>query len=422
MPTDRSAVSGTSGLMPVATALARLLDGLAPTTSSTIPLVEAAGRCLATDLQAVVSLPADDLSAMDGYAVRRSECAPGAPLVRIGESAAGHPFSGTVQSGQAVRIFTGAIVPDGADAILLQEDADASGEEDGATVIPRDTVGDRQFIRQAGMDVTAGDIILKAGTRLSARAIALAISAGHVDACVWDQPRIGILSTGDELAAPGTPLQRGQIYSSNAAYLSQFVMLSGGIPVDLGTAADRPGAVLDHIRNAAAPLNLVVTTGGASVGTYDHIASDLAGTENDTGDAQMDFWKIAMRPGKPLIHGHVYNIPLLGLPGNPVSSAVCAMVFLRPALAKLSGHDDQPVTIAARLLGNLPENDKRQDYLRATLTHDENGMPEARPFPRQDSSMIGVFAAANALVVRPPFDAPLHDGDIVQVMPLDPRL
>jgi molybdopterin molybdotransferase len=136
----------------------------------------------------------------------------------------------------------------------------------------------------------------------------------------------------------------------------------------------------------------------------------------------MDFWKIAMRPGKPLIHGHVDNIPLLGLPGNPVSSAVCAMVFLRPALAKLSGHDDQPVTIAARLLGNLPENDKRQDYLRATLTHDENGMPEVRPFPRQDSSMIGVFAAANALVVRPPFDAPLHDGDMVQVMPLDPRL
>jgi molybdopterin molybdotransferase len=136
----------------------------------------------------------------------------------------------------------------------------------------------------------------------------------------------------------------------------------------------------------------------------------------------MDFWKIAMRPGKPLIHGHVDNIPLLGLPGNPASSAVCAMVFLRPALAKLSGHDDQPVTIAARLLGNLPENDKRQDYLRATLTHDENGMPEVRPFLRQDSSMIGVFAAANALVVRPAFDAPLHDGDMVQVMPLDPRL
>ena len=424
-----SAKSGTSGLMPVATALARLLDGLTPTTSSTVPLTEAAGRILATDLQAAVSLPPDDLSAMDGYAVRRSDCAPGAPLVRIGESAAGHPFSGAIQSGQTVRIFTGAIVPDGADAILLQEDADASGEEDGATVTPRETVGERQFIRPAGMDVSAGDIILKVGTRLSARAIALAISAGHTTACVWDRPRIGILSTGDELAVPGTPLQRGQIYSSNAAYLSQFVMLSGGIPVDLGTAADRPGAVLDHIRKADSPLDLIVTTGGASVGTHDHIAADLAGeitsaadNNGNDGDARMDFWKIAMRPGKPLIHGYVDKIPLLGLPGNPVSSAVCAMVFLRPALAKLSGHDDQPVTIAARLLGNLPKNDKRQDYLRATLTYDENGMAEIRPFPRQDSSMIGVFAAANALVVRPPFDASLHEGDMVQAMPLDPRL
>ena len=415
--------------MPVATALARLLGGLTPTTSSTVPLTEAAGRILATDLQAAVSLPPDDLSAMDGYAVRRSDCAPGAPLVRIGESAAGHPFSGAIQSGQTVRIFTGAIVPDGADAILLQEDADASGEEEGATVTPRETVGERQFIRPAGMDVSAGDIILKVGTRLSARAIALAISAGHTTACVWDRPRIGILSTGDELAVPGTPLQRGQIYSSNAAYLSQFVMLSGGIPVDLGTAADRPGAVLDHIRKADSPLDLIVTTGGASVGTHDHIAADLAGEITDTadnngndGDARMDFWKIAMRPGKPLIHGRIDGIPLLGLPGNPVSSAVCANVFLRPAIARLSGGDHTPQMISARLSLDLKANDRRQDYLRATLAYDEQGQPVVTPARKQDSSMISVYAGANALVVRPPHDAPRQAGDMVMVMPLDPLL
>ena len=416
MPRDRVADSASS-LLSVETALARILDGLAPLTARHVALAQANGRTLASDLVAQVSLPAHDLSAMDGYAVRAADCVPGTPLTRIGESAAGHPFEGDIGQGQTVRIFTGAVVPAGADAILLQEDADATAEIDGATVMPRETVASGTYIRPAGLDVTEGKVILKAGTWLSARAIALAVSAGHVSAEVWDQPRIGILSTGDELASPGTPLKPGQIYSSNAVYLASFVAQCGGIAVDLGTAADQPGAVLAHVRAASQPLQLIVTTGGASVGTHDHIAGDLS----DSG-AAMDFWKIAMRPGKPLIHGQIDGIPLLGLPGNPVSSAVCALIFLRPALACLAGHDYEHSMTSAVLTTDLPENDRRQDYLRSVLGHDEYGNAIVTPTARQDSSMIGVFAAANALVVRPPFDPSRAAGDVVKVIRLNPRL
>ena len=416
MPRDPAAKAD-APLLPVETALGRILQGLGPQAAAAVPLADASGRILADDIAATVSLPAHDLSAMDGFAVRSADCQPSAPLTRIGESAAGHPFAGRLAAREAVRIFTGAVIPEGADAILLQEDAEASAEADGASVVPHAPVPAGTYIRKAGMDVAAGDVILKTGSMMSARAIALAISAGHVSARVWDQPRIGILSTGDELASPGTPLKPGQIYSSNAIYLASFVAQCGGIPVDLGIAADTPGAVLTHVRASTDRLDMIVTTGGASVGTHDHIASDLA-----DGSAVLDFWKIAMRPGKPLIYGHIDDIPLLGLPGNPVSSAVCATIFLRPALARLAGHSYETPVTTASLTCDLPENDRRQDYLRAVLSHDSDGQASVTPARRQDSSMIAVFAAANALVVRPPFDPPRRPGDPMQVIPLDPRL
>ena len=417
MPNRQGAGTGTP-LLAVDEARERIIEGLAPMTSEILPLSDTMGRVLASDVSARLSLPPAAVSAMDGYAVRGGDCsAVGTTLRRIGESAAGRPWDGSVEAGTAVRIFTGAVVPQGADTIVLQEDVTAESEDDGARVTISELPKHGQFIRPAGLDVSKGDLILRAGTVMSARLIALAVSAGHSEISVWRRPHVGILSTGDELVRPGEVPGAGQIISSNATYLSAFVEACGGIPVDLGIARDRPGEMLACVRAAPAHLDLVITTGGASVGTHDHIVSDLnsAGTE-------LGFWKIAMRPGKPLIHGKIDDIPLLGLPGNPVSSAVCANIFLRPAVARLSGTDHEPQMIEARLGIDLAENDRRQDYLRSVLAYDGNGRPVVTPAKKQDSSMISVYAGANALVVRPPFDPPKTAGDTVMVMPLDPLL
>ena len=409
---------GPPPLLPVADALARILQGLAPSQAESCALPDVRGRVLASNIAARLSLPPAAVSAMDGYAVRAADCmAAGAALKRVGESAAGKPWAGIMMTGEAVRIFTGAVVPDGADTILLQEDVSASSETDSAIITVNEVPREGQFIRPAGLDVTAGDTILAAGTMMSARLIALAISTGHAKVSVWRRPHVGILSTGDELVAPGGTPGPGQIISSNATYLSSFAAACGAVPVNLGIARDRPGEMLACVRAATVPLDFVVTSGGASVGTHDHIADDLSANGTELG-----FWKIAMRPGKPLIHGRIDDIPLLGLPGNPVSSAVCANVFLRPAIARLSGGDHAPQMVSARLSLDLKANDRRQDYLRATVAYDEEGQPVVTPAQKQDSSMISVYAGANALLVRPPHDAPRQAGDMVMVMPLDPLL
>ena len=409
---------GGQGLLPVAEARARILAGLSPGQAETCHLAESMGRVLASDVAARLSLPVEPVSAMDGYAARAADCSSvGTTLTRIGESAAGRPWTGTLGAGQAVRIFTGAVIPDGADCIILQEDVDASAEEDGASVIIGEVPQEGRFIRPAGLDVKAGDVIIAAGTVMSARLIALATSAGHTHVSLWPCPHVGVLSTGDELVIPGETPGRGQIISSNATYLSAFVRACGGVPVNLGIARDRPGAMLEQVRSAPLPLDLIVTTGGASVGVHDHVVDDLSSSGTELG-----FWKIAMRPGKPLIHGQIDGIPLLGLPGNPVSSAVCANIFLRPAIARLSGGSYEPELVTARLGCDLPENDRRQDYLRSTLAVDADGNMAVEPARKQDSSMIGIYAHANALIVRPPFDPPKSAGDAVMVMRLDPLL
>ena len=409
---------GGPGLLAVAEARERILAGLSPGQAETCHLSESMGRVLASDVAARLSLPAEPVSAMDGYAAHVADCRSGCTtLTRIGESAAGRPWAGTLGAGQTVRIFTGAVIPDGADCIILQEDVDASAEEDGASVIIREVPREGRFIRPAGLDVTAGDIILAAGTVMSARLIALATSAGHTHVSLWPRPHVGVLSTGDELVIPGETPRRGQIISSNATYLSAFVRACGGVPVNLGIARDRPGAMLEQVRSALLPLDLIVTTGGASVGVHDHVVDDLSSSGTELG-----FWKIAMRPGKPLIHGQIDGIPLLGLPGNPVSSAVCTNIFLRPAIARLSGGSYEPELVTARLGCDLPENDQRQDYLRSTLAVDADGNMAVEPAKKQDSSMIGIYAHANALIVRPPFDPPKSAGDAVMVIRLDPLL
>jgi len=405
-------------LLPVDEALSRILAGLTPGDVETCALAESTGRVVACDVASRLSLPPESVSAMDGYAVRAEDCQKaGVCLTRIGESAAGRPWEGQLGAGDAVRIFTGAVLPAGSDCVVLQEDVIAYTEDDGAVITLKEAPRAGQFIRPAGLDVTAGDLILPAGAVMSARLIALATSAGHTEISVWPRPRVGVLSTGDELVLPGETPARGQIISSNATYLSAFIRACGGIPVDLGIARDRAGAMLEQVRAAPMPLDMVVTTGGASVGTHDHIVSDLSSAGTELG-----FWKIAMRPGKPLLHGRIDGIPVLGLPGNPVSSAVCANIFLRPAIARLSGTRHDPQLVAARLETDLQENDRRQDYLRANLSHDEAGAPWVTAAGKQDSSMISVFANANALIIRPPFDPEKSIGDAVMVMPLDPLM
>ena len=433
-------------LLPVDQALARILEGLPRTAIEHLPLERAHGRILAAPLASRLTLPEQDVSAMDGYAVNAADCHAlisadnseqgQITLTRIGESAAGHPWAGRLGSGEAVRIFTGAVVPDGADTIILQEDVTASAEQDGASIILTEAPITGRFIRTAGLDVKAGTQILPAGTPLSARALALALSTGHAEATFYARPRVGILSTGDELVSPGETPGPGQIISSNAAYLAAFVAACGAIAVPLGIARDQPGAMLASVRSVRdaqgvgdGPLDLIVTTGGASVGVHDHIVSDLEATTttntNDTATSPksaLDFWKIAMRPGKPLIYGRVDGIPLLGLPGNPVSSAVCALIFLRPSILHMAGGAPDETLLTARLATPLAANDQRQDYLRARLSHSGDDLPLITPFDRQDSSMISALSRSDALLVRPPFDPARAIGDLVTALPIPPLL
>ena len=403
-----------SSLLSVDAALDRMLASLSPTMPMRQLLTDALGQILAEDIHAKLTLPPHDVSAMDGYAVRADDVANcPATLTRIGEAAAGHPWAGRVKAGQAVRIFTGGYVPDGADTIIIQENVDATSEADHTVITVHEGAAKGRYIRPAGLDISAGALALGKGTLLSARCIGLAIAAGATSAVVSRPPRIGILSTGDELVPPGQIPGPGQIISSNAAFLSAFVKSCGAEAVDLGIAADKPGAVSDTVM-AATNLDMVVTTGGASVGNHDHIIGDLA-------DGALGFWKIAMRPGKPLIWGKIGNAPLLGLPGNPVSTAVCALVFLAPAISKLGGGTHQQHLFSAAITTDLPENDLRQDYIRARMGRADHGVTSVRPAQRQDSSMMATLAQADAFIVRPPFDPPITAGDIVSILPM-PRL
>lgn len=400
----------TSELMPVNAALNIILETLPKTQSKIIPLTMAHGCYLANDIIASLTLPTHDVSSMDGYAIRAADAVTSpANFTRVGESAAGHPWQGKLHPNQAVRIFTGAHIPNGADCVVIQENASSESNSDGAliTLLTKGVKG--RYIRPAGLDIKAGDIVIKSGTYLSARCIGLAIAAGETNATVSISPRIGILSTGDELVAPGETPGPSQIISSNALFLSAFVKSCGAQPVDLGIAFDTPGAI--HAATAKAKnLDMVVTTGGASVGSHDHVAGDLL-------DGALYFWKVAMRPGKPLIWGNINNIPLLGLPGNPVSTAICALVFLQPAIAKLSGGHHKNNTFSVPITTNLTKNDLRQDYVRATFEN-EGGCLKVRPAYKQDSSMMAVLAGSDALIVRPPFDPPKRAGELVDVLPL----
>lgn len=402
-------------MISVAEALARVLASAnEPLPEEWVSLAEAFGRTLSRDLVAARTQPPFANSAMDGYAVRASDVA-GAPvsLQLIGESAAGRAFAGAIGAGEAVRIFTGAPIPEGADTIVIQEDTQREGERVVVGVPARP--GDN--IRTAGLDFAAGETLLTAGTRLGPRAVALAAAANHRSLPVRRRPRVAILATGDELVAPGEPLGPSQIVASNNFFIAGLVEANGGIPFDLGIAIDEPSALAAKISVARdAEVDVLVTLGGASVGDYDLVQKALV----DAG-MQLGFWRIAMRPGKPLMHGRLGAMRVLGLPGNPTSSAVCGALFLRPLLRALLGDASAGADPGepARLAAPLPANGVRQDYMRATLARDGAGGWLAAALPDQDSSLVKTLARAQALIVRAPGAAAARAGEACRVIRLE---
>ena len=397
-------------LLPVEEARARILEGVRPLARERVAVGGALGRTLAADLVARRDQPPSDVSAMDGYAVRAADVERTPMVLDIaGESSAGQPWPHKLGPGQAVRIFTGATIPDGADAIVIQENATQSGDR----VTISETVAPGRYIRRRGLDFSRGETLLNAACRLGPRELALAAAMGHGQVPVRRRPVVAILATGNELVTPGATPRPGQIVSSNSVALAALVELWGGEARDLGIARDEMGETRKSLARADG-ADVLVTTGGASVGEHDLVRQALVAEGYRLG-----FWKIAMRPGKPLMFATRSQQRALGLPGNPVSAIVCARVFLKPLLGALLGLEIDESGVKAKLAKPLAANDRRQDYLRAKLERAPDGSLTATAFDVQDSSMQRTLALADGLIVRPPFDPPQPAGATVTVLPLD---
>ncbi|MFN3350787.1 gephyrin-like molybdotransferase Glp [Pseudorhodoplanes sp.] len=381
-------------LLPVADALQRILAQANALPAERVPITEAHRRVLAEDLRSLRSQPPADVSAMDGYAIR-AEDVTSVPidLTVAGEVAAGRPFDGAVKAGQAVRIFTGGEVPAGADTIVVQEQTRREGD----SVIIAKLPEKGRHIRRAGLDFSEGETLLARGRLLTGRDISLAAAMNHPFLPVYRKPRIALLATGDELVLPGRKPGPGQIVYSNGYSVAALARQEGAEVTDLGIARDRIDDTVRAIQDARMRrVDVLVTMGGASVGDYDVVQQALTAE-----GMALSFWKIAMRPGRPLMHGRLGPIHVLGLPGNPVSAFVCAYLFLVPLLRTLTGRTDAIAQPDHALLGSdLSENDEREDYLRAKLSRSSRGALVATAFPVQDSSMTRFLAEADCLIVR----------------------
>jgi molybdopterin molybdotransferase len=399
-------------LMPVAEALELVLRDAAPLPAEMAALGDAHGRVLAGDLKALRTQPPVDVSAMDGYAVRAADVAKTpATLALIGEVAAGHPFAGEVGSREAARIFTGGVVPRGADTVVIQEHTTRA---DGAVVVNQSTPKGRH-IRPQGLDFKADAVLLARGHRLADRDLALAAAMNHAVVPVHRRPRVAVLATGDELVMPGGAPSAGEIVYSNGFATAAMARREGCDVLDLGIAPDRMPETIAAIRRAReAGADILVTSGGASVGDHDLVQKALAGE-----GLALSFWKIAMRPGRPMLHGRLGAMHVLGLPGNPVSSYVCSVLFLVPLIRKLSGRGDiEPMPQPAILGADVPENDERADYLRAKLSVAADGREVATAFSAQDSSMLAPLACADCLLIRAPFAPPARAGSPCTILKL----
>jgi molybdopterin molybdotransferase len=394
-------------MLAVEEAHARIVGAFAPLPSESVHLTAAAGRVLTRDLIAERDQPPGDTSAMDGYAVRAADLASGRASLRlVGSAPAGGSYDRELGPGETVRIFTGGLLPRGADAVALQENASTDGDR----VCLEGAIEPGTFVRPAGLDFGRGERALSAGRRLTARDIGLAAALNQAWLPVRRRPRVALLATGDELVLPGQPLGPAQIVNSNTAALAAMVRHWGGEPLDLGIVRDRPDGLVEASEQLRG-VDLAVTLGGASVGERDLVRAAL-GEHGLT----LDFWQIAMRPGKPLMFGRLRDVPLLGLPGNPVSVGVCAVLFVRAAIFALLGLDPAPPEVPGVLGAPLGANDRRQEYLRASMAWRDDGRLEATPAPRQDSSMLATFARADCLIKRAPFAPAMAPGTPVSLL------
>jgi len=399
-------------LMPVAEALARVLAEAGPLPAEATPLAEAFDRVLAADVAALRTQPPADVSAMDGYAVRAADVAKVPVGLRlVGEVAAGHPFQGAVGAGEAARIFTGGVLPPGADTIVIQENAAREGDN----VVIAASSGKGKHVRLEGLDFQCGAVLLARGHRLTDRDLALAAAMNHPTLPVHRRPKVAVLATGDELVMPGTMPGFGEIVYSNGYATMALARREGCEVVDLGIVPDRLPETVAAVRRARdVGADILVTSGGASVGDYDLVQKAFAAE-----GLALSFWKVALRPGRPMMHGRLGAMHVLGLPGNPVSSYVCAVLFLVPLMRRLAGRSDvEPALDIARLGCDLPANDERADYQRATLAPGPDGMPVATPAPVQDSSMLTRLARADCLLIREPHAPAVKAGEPCSIITL----
>jgi molybdopterin molybdotransferase len=401
-----------AALLSVADALARVLDGVEALPAENAPLIEADGRVLAADVAALRTQPPADLSAMDGFAVRAADVATAPVTLKIaGEVAAGRPFDGEIRAGEAARIFTGGVVPPGADTVVIQENT----RRDGERVVVNQSEKAGRHIRRAGLDFAVGQVLLERGRRLTDRDVMLAAAMSHPTLPLHRRPKVAVFATGDELKPPGSALGPGEIVYSNGFALLALAKNEGAKATDLGIVPDRVEATTDAIRRARdLGADVLVTTGGASVGDYDLVQRGLKAE-----GLALSFWRVALRPGRPMMNGRLGGMHVLGLPGNPVSAYVCAYLFLVPLLRALCGRKDLDMARESAVLGaELPKNDERADYLRATLGSGPDGTPVATPIRIQDSSMMAALAKADCLVVREPFEPAAKAGDRCAILRL----
>ncbi len=412
-------------LIPVEDALRRVLASVEePLPGEPVPVAACAGRTLAEDVAALRDQPPFPASAMDGYAVRSADVATVPVTLKVvGASAAGQRFPGRVDAGRAVRIFTGAPVPEGADAVVLQEDTDRSGGD----VVVKEATRPGRHIRAVGLDFRSGDVLLQKGLPLDSRHVALAAAMGHGTLPVRRRPRVAVLATGDELVRAGEPVGPDQITASSLPATLLMVEKAGAEAIDLGIARDSLESLDERIAAArSAQADILVTLGGASVGEHDLVQKALARQGMELG-----FWRVALRPGKPLMHGRLGSTLLLGLPGNPVSSLVCAVLFLVPAIRALLGdpHAEDDPAEDAILGADLPANKERQDYMRAALSFQDIPLtlaqgparlrlPVATPHLVQDSSMLSILERSDALLVRPPHAPAAQAGEPCRIVRL----
>ncbi|KAA0075995.1 gephyrin-like molybdotransferase Glp [Tardiphaga sp. P9-11] len=398
-------------LMPVTDAMAAILAGADALPEEMVPLEDAFHRVLARDIASLRTQPPEPMSAMDGYAVRAADATLGTKLRVIGEIAAGKPFDRPLQTGEALRIFTGGVLPAGADAVVIQEDTTRDGDIVGIS----EAAISGKHIRPAGVDFNEGDVLLRAGTRLTDRDLALAAGMNHPSLPVRRRPVVAVLATGDELVMPGAVPGPGQIVLSNGFALRALARAEGAEVIDLGIAVDTLEATTSAIQRAIdLKADVLITTGGASVGDHDLVQQSLI-----NAGVEMAFWRIAMRPGKPMMHGRRQGMRVIGLPGNPVSSYVCGFLFMVPLLRALSGRNEIAHALEPAVLGrDLAANDQREDYLRTRLETRGDGTVVATPVMKQDSSLLGNLAVAEGLLIRKPFAPAAAAGDSCAIMRL----